>query len=89
MQHNTFVNGKASYLYLSFWLLQDHVHLGMSTTEDIRIGGKSYEPIKDTAKRYDKDKDKPVVTTNLVDKQKRKLDNLMARIDKPINIKKT
>ena len=58
----------------------------MSTTEDIRIRGKSYEPIKDTAKRYDKDKDKPVVTTNLVDKQKRKLDNLMARIDKPINI---
>ena len=58
----------------------------MSAAEDIRIGGKTYEPIKDTAKRCDKDKEKPVVTTNLVDKQRRKLDNLMARIDKPINI---
>jgi len=58
----------------------------MSSNKEIRVGGKSYQTIKDTAKRYDKDKEKPVVTTNLVDKQRRKLDNLMARIDKPINL---
>ena len=49
----------------------------MSSNKEIRVGGKSYQTIKDTAKRYDKDKEKPVVTTNLVDKQRRKLDNLM------------
>ena len=69
-----------------FTYIKLYILTRMSAAEDIRIGGKTYEPIKDTAKRYDKDKEKPVVTTNLVDKQRRKLDNLMARIDKPINI---
>ena len=58
----------------------------MSKAQDIRVGGKTYAGIVDTAKRYDKDKEKPVVTNSLVDGQRRKLESLMTRIDKPINI---
>ena len=57
-----------------------------SKAQDIRVGGKTYTGIVDTAKRYDKDKEKPVVTNKLVDGQRRKLENLMSRIDKPMNI---
>ena len=57
-----------------------------SKQEPIRIGGKNYTSINNTAKRFDKDKEKPTISSDYSDKQRRKVDNLMARIEKPINI---
>ena len=53
---------------------------------EVRVGGKSYEKIKDTARRYDENKEKPVVIHKTSDIQKKKLENLMKNIEKPVNI---
>ena len=55
-------------------------------SQGVRVGGKSYATINNTAKRFDKDKEKPTISSDHMDKQKRKVEKLMARIDKPINI---
>ena len=53
---------------------------------EIRVGGKSFKAIRDTAKRFDADKEKPTVNHSQADKQRRKLENLMKKIDKPVHI---
>ena len=46
-------------------------------------------PIRNTAKRFDEGKEKPTVTTDLAQVQRRKVEKLMSRVDKPINIPTT
>ena len=64
--------------------------LQLAMDREVRVGGKNYDLIRNTAKRYDKGKDKPVVGANsTTDKHRRKVEKLMSRMDKPINIPET